>query len=302
MTQSLRSYYQNFVNQLQTIYEASEAESIANIVFEEILYIKKQHIFFLDKQINDGEIEQLNFILGKLLKHEPVQYVLGIADFFGFRFKVDNNVLIPRRETEELVDLIIKDVRNTKPESGSQAVNEINILDIGTGSGCIAISLKKNLPFAQLTAIDISKEAIKVASENAFLNKVSIDLIEADILNSQLSIPIAIGTNSQFNIIVSNPPYITVEEKNKMLKNVLEFEPHTALFITNNDPLQFYKAIADFAKKYLKENGKLYFEINESFGIEVKEMLEIKDFTQVEIIKDMQGKERIVKCILSKTN
>ncbi len=302
MTQSLRSYYQNFVIQLQTIYEVSEAESIANIVFEEILYIKKQHIFFLDKQINDGEIEQLNFILGKLLKHEPVQYVLGVADFFGFRFKVDNNVLIPRRETEELVDLIIKDVRNTKSESGSQVLKEINILDIGTGSGCIAISLKKNLPFAQLTAIDISKEAIKVATENAFLNKVSIDFIEADILNSQLSIPIAIGTNSQFNIIVSNPPYITVEEKNKMLKNVLEFEPHNALFITNNDPLQFYKAIADFAKDHLKENGKLYFEINESFGFEVKEMLENKDFTQVEIIKDMQGKERIVKCILSKTN
>ena len=302
MTQSLRSYYQNFVNQLQTIYEVSEAESIANIVFEEILYIKKQHIFFLDKQINDGEIEQLNFILGKLLKHEPVQYVLGVADFFGFRFKVDKNVLIPRRETEELVDLIIKDVRNTKPESGSQIEKEINILDIGTGSGCIAISLKKNLPFAQLTAIDISKEAIKVASENAFLNKVAIDFIEADILNSQISIPIAIGTNSQFNIIVSNPPYITDEEKNKMLKNVLEFEPHNALFITNNDPLQFYKAIADFAKEHLKENGKLYFEINEMFGFEVKEMLENKDFTQVEIIKDMQGKERIVKCILSKTN
>ncbi len=297
MTQSLRSYYQNFVNQLQTIYEVSEAESIANIVFEEILYIKKQHIFFLDKQINDGEIEQLNFILGKLLKHEPVQYVLGVADFFGFRFKVDKNVLIPRRETEELVDLIIKDVRNTKPESGSQIEKEINILDIGTGSGCIAISLKKNLPFAQLTAIDISKEAIKVATENAFLNKVSIDFIEADILNSQLS-----SLDSQFNIIVSNPPYITVEEKNKMLKNVLEFEPHNALFITNNDPLQFYKAIADFAKDHLKENGKLYFEINEMFGNEVKEMLEDKDFTQVEIIKDMQGKERIVKCIFSKTN
>ena len=297
MTQSLRSYYQNFVIQLQTIYEVSEAESIANIVFEEILYIKKQHIFFLDKQINDGEIEQLNFILGKLLKHEPVQYVLGVADFFGFRFKVDKNVLIPRRETEELVDLIIKDVRNTKPESGSQIEKEINILDIGTGSGCIAISLKKNLPFAQLTAIDISKEAIKVASENAFLNKVAVDFIEADILNSQLS-----SLDSQFNIIVSNPPYITVEEKNKMLKNVLEFEPHNALFITNNDPLQFYKAIADFAKDHLKENGKLYFEINEMFGNEVKEMLEDKDFTQVEIIKDMQGKERIVKCIFSKTN
>jgi len=296
MTQSLRSYYQNFVNQLQTIYDVSEAESIANIVFEEILYIKKQHIFFLDKQINDGEIEQLNFILGKLLKHEPVQYVLGVADFFGFRFKVDNNVLIPRRETEELVDLIIKDVRNTKPESGSQAVKEINILDIGTGSGCIAISLKKNLPFAQLTAIDISKEAIKVATENAFLYKVAIDFIEADILNSQISIPIAIGTNSQFNIIVSNPPYITVDEKNKMLKNVLEFEPHKALFITNNDPLQFYKAIADFAKDHLKENGKLYFEINEMFGNEVKKMLKENGFQNIEIIKDMQGKDRIVRC------
>ena len=152
------------------------------------------------------------------------------------------------------------------------------------------------LPTILSNILGISKEAIKVASENAFLNKVAIDFIEADILNSQLSIPIAIGTNSQFNIIVSNPPYITDEEKNKMLKNVLEFEPHNALFITNNDPLQFYKAIADFAKEHLKENGKLYFEINEMFGNEVKKMLKENGFQNIEIIKDMQGKDRIVRC------
>ena len=293
MDQSLRLYYQNFLKQLSTIYDGNEAESIANIVFEEILFIKKQHIFFLDKQINDGETEQLNFILGRLLKQEPVQYVLGVADFYGYRFKVDKSVLIPRRETEELVDLIIKDYRLAKHDPFSKP----EILDIGTGSGCIAISLKKNLPTAVITAIDFSSDALHVANENAFLNKVAISFIEADILHASFKIQ-----QTAFDIIVSNPPYITLEEKDEMLKNVLEFEPHSALFITNNDPLQFYKAIADFATRQLKENGKLYFEINEHFGNEVVEMLSNKDFTQIEVIKDMQGKERVVRCTLSKIN
>ncbi len=287
MTQSLRIYYQNFIHQLQTIYEVSEAESISNIVFEEVLYIKKQHIFFLDKQINDGEIELLNSILNRLLKHEPVQYVLGISDFFGLLFKVNQDVLIPRRETEELVDLIIKDVRGWKLEVGKK----INILDIGTGSGCIAISLKKNLPFAKLTAIDISKNALEIAQENAFLNKVDIDFIEDDILQTTNN-----KQQTTFDIIVSNPPYITDAEKAEMLKNVLEFEPHNALFVGDDNALLFYKSIADFAKKHLVKNGKLYFEINELFGNKIKNMLSEKGFQNIEIINDMQQKDRIVKC------
>jgi release factor glutamine methyltransferase len=285
MTQSLRTYYQNFVIQLQTIYEISEAESIANMVFEEILYIKKQHIFFLDKQINDAEIEQLNTILNKLLTHEPVQYVLGIADFFGLRFRVNKQVLIPRTETEELVALIIKEVRNLKLQNDAV----FNILDIGTGSGCIPIALKKNLPFAQVTAMDISTDALEVANENAFLNKTNIEFIEGDILNSQFSIP-----NSQFSIIISNPPYITQNEKLKMQKNVLHFEPHLALFVSDDNPLLFYNVIADFAKLHLTQNGKLYFEINENFGMEIKIMLENKGYDEVIIVKDLQGKNRVV--------
>lgn len=285
MTQSLRTYYQNFVIQLQSIYEISEAESIANIVFEEILYIKKQHLFFLDKQINDIEIAQLNAILNKLLTHQPVQYVLGIADFFGLRFRVNKQVLIPRTETEELVTLVIKNVRNLKLQNNTV----FNILDIGTGSGCIPIALKKNLPFAHVTALDISTDALEVANENAFLNKTNIEFIEGDILNSQFSIP-----NSQFSIIVSNPPYITQKEKIEMQKNVLNFEPHLALFVSDDNPLLFYNAIADFSKSHLIQNGKLYFEINENYGMDVKTMLENKGYDEVTIVKDLQGKNRVV--------
>lgn len=293
MSQPIRTYYQNFVIKLQTIYEIDEAESIANIVFEELFMMKKHHILILEKDLLEEDIAQLDVILNRLIKHEPVQYVLGIADFFGLRFKVNKNVLIPRRETEELVDLIIKDVRKWKLDSGKK----INILDIGTGNGCIAISLKKNMPFANLSAIDISTDAIKVATENALLNKVDIDFVEDDILQTTNNKP-----QTFYNIIVSNPPYITIAEKDKMLKNVLEHEPHNALFITDNNPLQFYKAIASFAKIHLNEGGKLYFEINELFGNEVKKMLTENGFQKIEIIKDMQGKDRIVKCNCDRTD
>jgi len=287
MAQQLRNYYTYFIQQLLTCYEVDESEAIANNVFEELYMMKKHHIYILEKEIDEEEVSQLNSILERLLKHEPVQYILGVVDFFGLRFKVDKNVLIPRRETEELVDLVIKEARNW----GLNESEEINVLDIGTGSGCIAISLKKNLPNVYVTALDISREALNVVKGNAHFNKVNIEIIEGDILTSTFNIQ-----PSKFDVIVSNPPYVTIEEKVDMLKNVLEYEPHLALFVTNNDPLQFYRAIAFFAKNHLKSKGQLFFEINEQFGNDIKEMLTQSGFSNIDIIKDMQGKERIIKC------
>jgi release factor glutamine methyltransferase len=289
MPQPIRIYYQNFVLQLLTIYEVNEAESIAGIVFEELFMMKKHHILILEKDLDDEQISHLNLILNRLLTHEPVQYILRVSDFYGLRFKVNKHVLIPRRETEELVDLIIKDVRGWKLEVGTK----INVLDIGTGSGCIAISLKKNLPFAHLTAMDISTEALETANENALLNKVIVDFVQTDILHSTFNIQ-----HLPFEIIVSNPPYIMEDEKKEMLNNVLEHEPHQALFVPNDNPLKFYIAIADFAKNNLTANGKLYFEINEIFGNEILQMLNDKGFQHIEIIRDMQQKNRMIRCSL----
>ena len=289
MPQPIRIYYQNFVLQLQSIYEVNEAESIAGIVFEELFMMTKHHIFILEKELDDEQISHLNLILNRLFTHEPVQYILGVSDFYGLRFKVNKHVLIPRRETEELVDLIIKDVKGWKMEVGTK----INVLDIGTGSGCIAISLKKNLPLAQLSAMDISKEALEIANENALLNKVDIYLIHDTILQTPNT-----KHQTKYDIIVSNPPYITEDEKKEMLKNVLEHEPHLALFVPNDNPLKFYIAIADFAKNNLTPNGKLYFEINEMFGNEIQLILKENGFQHIEIIRDMQQKNRMVRCSL----
>jgi release factor glutamine methyltransferase len=192
-------------------------------------------------------------------------------------------VLIPRPETEELVEFILSEVRNHKSEVSQ-------ILDIGTGSGCIAIALKKNLPDANVSAIDISDEALLIAKANAILNQTIVNFLRADILS-----PISPKNKSEgtFDIIVSNPPYVRISEKEKMSKNVLDYEPHLALFVNDNDPLLFYKAIAEFALENLSPNGKLYFEINEALGAEIKKLLEEKGFKNVEVKKDMSGKERM---------
>lgn len=288
----LRTYYENFLKKLSEVYETAEAQSIANIVFEDVLMMKRHHIFMLEKDLTQGDTEMLDGILHKLLKHEPVQYVLGMADFFGLRFKVNKNVLIPRRETEELVDAIVKEVRGWKME-GEKGMN---ILDICTGSGCIAIAIKKNIPAAHVSAIDISKDALEVATENAMLNKVDVDFYEGDILTSHFPLPTSSFStfNSPFSIIVSNPPYITQKEKETMHQNVLGYEPHLALFVSNENPLVFYEAIANFAQQHLSANGKLFVEINESFGNEVAALFAAKGFTKNTIVKDMQGKDRFV--------
>jgi release factor glutamine methyltransferase len=287
MNLSLRSYYFNFIEQLCTIYEKGEAESIADIVFEDLLLMKRHHIHILDKEFGDAEIAQFNSILSRLLHHEPVQYVLGITDFYGLRFRVNKHVLIPRRETEELVEMVIKDVR-------ASGVKTLSILDIGTGSGCIPVSLKKNLPFAIVSAMDISEEALEVAKENAFLNKTDVTFIHDSILS-----PVSFSPEKKFDIIISNPPYISVSEKSDMHKNVLEYEPHLALFVENNDVLLFYRAIAGFAQKHLTEQGKVYVEINEAYGPDVKDLFVQHGFTNTVVLQDMQGKDRMVSASIS---
>lgn len=215
------------------------------------------------------------------MKNEnPIQQILGKADFYGLKFYVNEHVLIPRPETEELVDLIIKENKDFNPA----------ILDIGTGSGCIPISLRKNIPNAMVSSIDVSEKALEVAKKNAEWNQVEINFILDDILNPSKEI----APNS-FDIIVSNPPYIRISEKEEMSNNVLKYEPHLALFVYNDDPLLFYKKIADVALKGLKPQGKIYFEINENFGAECKQMLENKGFKNVVLVKDLSNKNRILR-------
>ncbi|RZL18483.1 MAG: peptide chain release factor N(5)-glutamine methyltransferase [Pedobacter sp.] len=224
---------------------------------------------------------KLSKILTDLKTGKPVQQVLGETIFYGLPFKVTSNVLIPRPETEELVDWVINHVKDKKE----------SLLDIGTGSGCIPIVLKKHLPHLNVSSIDISSEALKVAAENAQLNKININLIEADILKY--------STDKMYDVIVSNPPYIRELEKAEMHENVLIHEPHTALFVSDENPLIFYKAIADFALSNLNPNGYLFFEINEYLWEETLQILIDKRFKNIELKKDMQGKDRM---IMARTN
>ncbi|MEO8796210.1 MAG: peptide chain release factor N(5)-glutamine methyltransferase, partial [Daejeonella sp.] len=223
-------------------------------------------------------------ILDELKTGKPLQYILGETEFYDLPFKVNPSVLIPRPETEELVDWIIKDLlsrKQTKPE----------ILDIGTGSGCIPIALKKNIPEAKVSAIDISGAALETAIKNSVLNKVEVKFHLHDILNTESGF----FNDSEFDIVVSNPPYVTLSEKNLMHQNVLEHEPHLALFVDDNDPLIFYKAITKFASAHLKKDGVLYLEINENLGGETVSLLKGFGFKNVELRKDLPGKDRMIR-------
>ncbi len=233
----------------------------------------------------------------ELLKEEkPIQYILGETEFFGLNFNVNEHVLIPRPETEELVDWIISyysesfDLAQDRLREQSQ---QLKILDIGTGSGCIAVSLAKNLPNAKVYALDISKEALKVAKQNAELNNVELEFIEHSILS-----PMTEARRSKFDIIVSNPPYVRVKEKELMKPNVLENEPHLALFVEDDNPLLFYKAICEFAKINLKKDGKLFFEINEYLGNDMIQLLKSYNFKEIELKQDIFKKDRMIKGML----
>jgi release factor glutamine methyltransferase len=226
-------------------------------------------------------------IIQRINNHEPIQYIIGEMEFYGCKFKVNSSVLIPRPETEELVDFVLKTSKN-------QA--NLHVLDIGTGSGCIAISLAKNLKNAEVTAFDISEKALETAQINAVLNGVEVKFEKVDILKSLQS---SVGSqqflvNEQFDIIVSNPPYVTLNEAHQMRQNVLDFEPHLALFVENDDPLIFYEAIAQFAIQNLKQDGFVAVEINEALGDASAEVFRRNGFDKTEIVKDIFQKERFV--------
>ncbi|MDN3547739.1 peptide chain release factor N(5)-glutamine methyltransferase [Mucilaginibacter aquaedulcis] len=285
--------------QLKKVYEPNEIEAITLFTISEISQLSKASIkAFPERELSSQQEEQLKNILTQLLTGQPIQYILGVTEFYGLPFKVNPSVLIPRPETEELVEWILSSVaegQKHKAESVKQFTG--GILDIGTGSGCIAISLKKNLANAQVSAIDISETALQTARENAVLNEVDVNFIHADILN-YYSTPHTSPPAPQYHIIVSNPPYVTVADKKQMHTNVTDFEPHSALFVPEDDPLIFYRAIAHFAKANLQPGGLLFFEINESYGQETIELLQSMGFTNTELRKDMSGRNRMTKAVI----
>mgnify|MGYP001156642731 FL=1 len=290
----LKQYKAHFFNSLKNIQEEQEIESFFFILTEYLHHLKRVDVALNPNfELSDEEVEKWNAILVELQQEKPIQYITGEAWFYGLRFEVNENTLIPRPETEELVEWIIE---SQKSKVQSQ---KLEILDIGTGSGCIPISLKANLPQANVSAIDVSEQALEVAKRNAELNKVEINFIEANILEvedlSQLPSPI-IHHPSSYNIIVSNPPYVRNLEKQEIKKNVLDYEPHLALFVEDTDALLFYRKIAQLALKNLSSNGLLFFEINQYLGNETVELLENLGFKNIELKKDIYGNDRMIKC------
>ncbi len=283
----LKTYKATFLQELSSLYDAKEIESFFFIVLEHYHQMKRIDLALNpDVAIDAEQLAYWNTILAELKKQKPIQYIIGATEFFGLPFLVDENTLIPRPETEELVEWIIQstksEVQNTK----------LKIVDIGTGSGCIAISLAKNLPNAQVAAIDVSEKALAIAKKNAEINKVTIDFICENVL--QLS-----TFNfrfSTFDIIVSNPPYVRNLEKVEIKSNVLDYEPHLALFVDDDDPLLFYRKIAELAQKNLSENGKLYFEINQYLGNETVDLLQKMGFKEIVLKQDVYGNDRMISC------
>lgn len=274
-----------FVRSLNVQYEISECLSIVSIALEEVCDIKSNRLDVPGHTLISGEHEgHLLKILEGLKKGIPLQYLLGRADFFGLKFMVKTGVLIPRPETEELVDWILKDVKIESPTK-----RKLKIIDIGSGSGCIPITIKKYADECEVSAIDISDVALEISAQNARLNEVDIHFYKVDILHRVFDF-----AEGSFDIIVSNPPYITPSERKEMHINVLENEPSLALFVPEDDPLLFYRRIALFASKCLTEQGCLYLEINEHYGAETSGLLHELGFSS-ELRKDMNGKDRMIK-------
>lgn len=277
-----KDYRNNFVEKLLPLYDVLEAESFFYITLEDFHQMKR-----IDLALNptfvfsEEDLAKWNSVLEKLEKEIPIQYILGNAHFYGLEFEVNENTLIPRPETEELVEWIIKN--NSKIEG----FKDLKILDIGTGSGCIAISLAKNLPHAKVFAIDVSEKALETAKRNALKNETEVTFLLKNILETE-------DLEQQFDIIVSNPPYVRNLEKEEIKKNVLDYEPHLALFVEDNNALIFYRKISELAQKNLNENGQLYFEINQYLGTEMIDLLEVKNFKNIELRKDIYENDRMI--------
>jgi len=276
---SLRTF---FNDELIGYYPETEVESFFNLLSEEILNMKRitisQNLYAV---VSGKKYEKFQKAITRLKNYEPIQYILGNTEFYGLVFEVNPSVLIPRPETEELVGWIIDDCKDKQ---------DISILDIGTGSGCIAVTLAKHLPTAKVYALDVSEGALKLAKVNATNNEVEVEFIEADILDGDLG-------NMLFDVIVSNPPYVREKEKEAMSANVLNHEPHLALFVKDDDALLFYRKITEISESILKPNGQLYFEINENLGERTKELLANNSFNNIELKMDIFDKDRMIKAI-----
>ena len=279
MTVSSAELFRSCSKQLEGIYGAQEAGAISFLLLENLFSLSRTEILADKKLEIEEKKERLSHSIDRLRHNEPIQYILGQTEFYGLPILVNPSVLIPRQETEELVQLIISEHENKKNSS---------ILDIGTGSGCIAIALKKALPQSAVYAMDVSEQVLSMAKKNAELNKVEIQFLEKNILLPETTLP-------ETTIIVSNPPYVLQSEKKEMKENVLAHEPHLALFVEDSDPLLFYRTIVEKAKKYLLKDGSLYFEINEQFGKETIKLLTDTGFTEVRSWKDLNRKDRMIR-------
>ena len=285
--------YRNYFNEtLKTIYPITEIDSFFFLLLEEYLGFRRVDIVLKsDFKITQETLNLLQSATKQLEQELPLQYIIGKTEFYGLPFVVNKHVLIPRPETEELVAWVVSESSRFKTFNTSTKqtteTKQLKILDIGTGSGCIPISLKKQLPFAKISAIDISKEALTVAKKNAVLNNVDIHFILQDILKT-------VALDQHYDIIISNPPYVRELEKKELKNNVLKNEPHVALFVENDNPLIFYAKIAELAKKYLNKNGLLFFEINQYLGTETIDLVNKKGLKNIQLKKDMFGNDRII--------
>jgi len=280
---TLQEAKQLFQNQLRNLFLQDEINNFFFLIIEkEFGYNKSKTIMRLDEPLSMGESIMIHGCLNRLKKSEPIQYILGETEFYGMYYKVNRDTLIPRPETEELVDWIISDVKMEIQDA------PLRIVDLGTGTGCIAISLARNIRESEVWGWDVSEGALKVARKNAKSNKVHVNFERRDMLK----LP---EINDKYDIIVSNPPYVRESEKKAMKKNVLDYEPAIALYVPDNDPLVYYKAISRWAQDALKPGGALYFEINEYLGNEVIKLLEQEGFSEIELNKDLSKRDRLVR-------
>lgn len=285
---NINKFRDYFNKTLKKLYPTSEIDTFLFLLLEEYLNFKRIDVVLKSNfEISPEDLTLLKSSTKLLEQEVPIQYILGKTEFYGFPFILNEHVLIPRPETEELVTSVLSKISKLEPLHPIEKEKKLKILDIGTGSGCIPISLKRSLPFAEITAIDIANEALIIAQKNASLNKVNINFIQQNILKTT-------GLDDIYDIIISNPPYVRVSEKIEIKNNVLKNEPHLALFVEDNNPLIFYSKIAELAKSHLTKNGTLFFEINQYLGKETVELIKLKGFNKIQLKKDIFGHDRII--------
>ena len=285
---NINKFRDYFNKTLKKLYPTSEIDTFLFLLLEEYLNFKRIDVVLKSNfEISPEDLTLLKSSTKLLEQEVPIQYILGKTEFYGFPFILNEHVLIPRPETEELVTSVLNKISKLERLHPIEKEKKLKILDIGTGSGCIPISLKRSLPFAEITAIDIANEALIIAQKNASLNKVNINFIQQNILKTT-------GLDDIYDIIISNPPYVRVSEKIEIKNNVLKNEPHLALFVEDNNPLIFYSKIAELAKSHLTKNGTLFFEINQYLGKETAELIKLKGFNKIQLKKDIFGHDRVI--------